>query len=55
MMGMLVIEWQTSLFTEKLWIDADMPNIIAQDATQLSMWINLQGPSIEPIELDNNE
>ena len=54
MMGMLVIEWQTPLFTEKLWEGADMPNIIAQDATQLAMWINLQGPSIEPIELDNN-
>lgn len=54
MMGMLVIEWQTPLFTEQLWVDADMPNIIGQDAAQLSMWINLQGPSIEPIELDNN-
>lgn len=54
MMGMLVIEWQTPLFTEQLWTDADMPNIIGQDAAQLSMWINLQGPSIEPIELDNN-
>lgn len=54
MMGMLVIEWQTPLFTEQLWIDADMPNIIGQDAAQLSMWINLQGPSIESIELDNN-
>jgi len=54
MMGMLVIEWQTPLFTEQLWVDADMPNIIGQDAVQLSMWINLQGPSIEPIELDNN-
>jgi len=55
MMGMLVIEWQTPLFTEQLWTGADMPNIIGQDAAQLSMWINLQGPSIEPIELDNNE
>jgi len=54
MMGMLVIEWQTPLFTEQLWVDADMPNIIGQDAVQLSMWINLQGQSIEPIELDNN-
>ena len=54
MMGMLVIEWQTSLFTEKLWTGADMPNIIAQDAAELSMCINLQGPSIEPIELDNS-
>jgi len=54
MMGMLVIEWHTPLFTEQLWIDADMPNIIGQDAVQLAMWINLQGPSIEPIELDNN-
>ena len=54
MMGMLVLEWQTPLFTEQLWVDADMPNIIGQDAVQLSMWINLQGPSIEPIELDNN-
>ena len=54
MMGMLVLEWQTPLFTEDLWVNADMPNIIAQDAAQLSMWINLQGPSIEPIELDNN-
>ena len=54
MMGMLVIEWQTPLFTEQLWIGADMPNIIGQDAAQLAMWINLQGPSIEPIELDNN-
>jgi hypothetical protein len=40
MMGMLVIEWQTPLFTEQLWTDADMPNIIAQDSAQLSMWIN---------------
>ena len=54
MMGMLVIEWQTPLFTEQLWVDADMPNIIGQDGAQLSMWINLQGLSIEPIELDNN-
>ena len=54
MMGMLVLEWQTPLFTEQLWVDADMPNIIGQDAVQLAMWINLQGPSIEPIELDNN-
>lgn len=54
MMGMLVLEWQTPLFTEQLWTGADMPNIIAQDAAQLSMWINLQGPSIESIELDNN-
>ena len=54
MMGMLVIEWQTPLFTEQLWVGADMPSIIGQDAAQLSMWINLQGPSIEPIELDNN-
>lgn len=54
MMGMLVIEWQTPLFTEQLWVDADMPNIIGQDAAQLAMWINLQGPSIESIELDNN-
>ena len=52
MMGMLVIEWQTPLFTEKLWTGADMPNIIAQDAAQLSMWINLQGPSINSPELD---
>lgn len=52
MMGMLVIEWQTPLFTEKLWVDADMPNIIGQDAIQLSMWINLQGPSINSPELD---
>jgi flagellar hook-associated protein FlgK len=54
MMGMLVIEWQTPLFTEKLWTGANMPNIIAQDAAELSMWINLQGPSIEQIELDNS-
>lgn len=52
MMGMLVIEWQTPLFTEQLWTDADMPNIIGQDAAQLSMWINLQGPSINSPELD---
>lgn len=52
MMGMLVIEWQTPLFTEQLWTDADMPNIIAQDSAQLSMWINLQGPTIESEVLD---
>ena len=52
MMGMLVIEWQTPLFTEKLWTGADMPNIIAQDSAQLSMWINLQGTTIESEVLD---
>ena len=53
MMGMLVIEWHTPLFTEKLWVDADMPNIIGQDAIQLSMLINLQS-SIFDIEEINN-
>lgn len=52
MMGMLVLEWQTPLFTEDLWVNADMPNIIAQDAAQLSMLINLQGPTIESIEYE---
>lgn len=53
MMGMLVIEWQTPLFTEKLWEDANMPSIIGQDAAELSTWINLQGPSIELNTLDD--
>ena len=52
MMGMLVLEWQTTLFTEKLWVDSDMASVIGQDAAQLSMWINLQGPSIESEEIE---
>jgi hypothetical protein len=52
MMGMLVLEWQTPLFTEDLWVNANMPNIIAQDAAQLSMLINLQGPTIDSIEYE---
>ena len=52
MMGMLILEWQTPLFTEDLWVNADLPNIIAQDAAQLSMLINLQGPTIDSIEYE---
>lgn len=54
MMGMLVLEWQIP-FHNELFEEANMPNIIAQDAAQLSMWINLQGPSIESVELDTEQ
>lgn len=51
MMGMLVLEWQIP-FHHELFEDANMPNIIAQDSAQLTMWLNLQGPTIESEELN---
>jgi len=54
MMGMLILEWQIP-FHNELFEEANMPNIIAQDAAQLSMWINLQGPSIESEEIEYSD
>lgn len=51
MMGMLVLEWQIP-FHNELFEEAGMPNIIAQEAAQLTMWLNLQGPSIEETEIE---
>lgn len=51
MMGMLVVEWQ-DLFREDVYKDAKMPETLAQESLQLSMWLNLQGPTIESEELD---
>ena len=51
MMGMLVVEWQGT-FREDVFIDAKMSETLAQESLQLSMWLNLQGPTIESEELD---
>lgn len=51
MMGMLVVEWQNS-FREDVFEDAKMSETLAQESLQLSMWLNLQGPTIESEELD---
>jgi len=52
MMGMLVVEWQ-GLFRKDVFDDAKIDEILAQEALQLSMWLNLQGPTLELEEIED--
>ena len=54
MMGMLVLEWQVP-FHPDIFEETHMASTIAQDAAQITTWLNLKGPSIENEEIDDEE
>ena len=51
MMGMLVLEWQTD-FDLQIWNRAKMTEYLAEECVKLSNWLNIQGPSVNSPELD---
>ena len=54
MMGMLVLEWQKD-FDLQIWDRAKMTEYLTEECIKLSNWLNIQGPSINGPELDENE
>lgn len=53
MMGMVVVEWQ-GRFSKEVFDATKMNEVLANEALQLAMWINLNGPSVSIEELDKS-
>ena len=51
MMGMVVVEWQ-GRFSKEVFDATKMNEVLANEALQLAMWINLNGPSVNFEELN---
>ena len=51
MMGMLVLEWQAD-FDLQIWDRAKMTEYLTEECVKLSNWLNIQGPSVNNSELD---
>jgi hypothetical protein len=52
MMGMLVLEWQKD-FDLPIWEHAKMTEYLTEECIKISNWLNIQGPSFNTKEIDD--